>query len=138
MNTPPPVPQYQCAYAYIMSLRPRCSSLGAPLALRQADGVSRPVVHQLVQVVGEGAFAPLAVGGGGSGQSSLGHQRRVVLTVPRAIQGAGAAGAAGACRASGDREVGGQSRAEVAFSLHFRKGIFIKRWTKWLGYAGTR
>lgn len=34
MNVPPPsVPQHSCANAYIMSLWPRCSGLGAPLAL---------------------------------------------------------------------------------------------------------
>ena len=44
-------------------VEPRGSGLWAPLALRQDHGVSGPVVHQQVQVVGEGALGLLGRGG---------------------------------------------------------------------------
>ena len=49
---------------------------GAPLALRQADGVTGPVVHQLVQVVSEGAFAALV---GSAGELGLGGSAGLAL-----------------------------------------------------------
>lgn len=63
-----------------------------------------------MQVVSEGAFASLAVRSGGGGRlGSLSRRRRVVLTVARAVQRAGAAGAAGPWKVSGEGEVRGES-----------------------------
>lgn len=55
-----------------------CSSFRTSLALGEADGVPGPVIHQLVQVISEGALALLRVRRGRSGSACLG-QRRVVL-----------------------------------------------------------
>ena len=69
------------AIAYIMSQWCLRSSFRTPLALGEAD-VPGPVIHQLVQVVGEGALALLAVGGRRSGPARLGRSSiRVVLAV---------------------------------------------------------
>lgn len=50
-----------------------CSSFRTSLALGEADGISGPVIHQLVQVISEGAFALLGVRGSRSGPSGLGQ-----------------------------------------------------------------
>lgn len=65
--------------AYIMSQWCLRSSFRTSLALGEAD-VPGPVIHQLVQVVSEGALALLAVRGRRSGSTRLGHRSiRVVL-----------------------------------------------------------
>lgn len=67
--------------AYVM---PQCclrSSFGASLALGEADGVSGPVIHQLMQVISEGAFALLGERSWRGGPSRLGQGGGVVLAV---------------------------------------------------------
>lgn len=68
-------------FAYIMSQCCLCSSFRTSLALGEADGVSGPVIHQLMQVIGEGAFALLGVRSRRSGPSCLGQGSRVVQAV---------------------------------------------------------
>lgn len=58
-----------------------CSSFRTSLALGEAHGISGPVIHQLVQVISEGALALLDVRGRRSGSSCLGERSRVVLAV---------------------------------------------------------
>ncbi len=57
-----------------------CSTFRTSLALGEAHGISGPVIHQLVQVVSEGALALLDVRGR-SGPGSLVQRSRVVLAV---------------------------------------------------------
>lgn len=67
--------------AYIV---PQCclrSSFRTSLALGEADGVPGPVIHQLMQVISEGAFALLGVRSWRGGPSRLGQAGRVVLAV---------------------------------------------------------
>lgn len=64
-----------------MSQHCLCSSFRTFLALGEADGVSGPVIHQLVQVIGEGALALLCVRDMRSRSSRLGQGSRVVLAV---------------------------------------------------------
>ena len=47
----------------------------------EADGVSGPVIYQLVQVFSEGALALLGVRGRGSRSSCLGQGSRMVLAL---------------------------------------------------------
>lgn len=47
----------------------------------EADGISCPVIHQLVKVISEGALALLGVRGRGSGSSCLGQGSRMVLAM---------------------------------------------------------
>lgn len=56
-----------------------CSSFRTSFALGKADGVSGPVIHQLMEVVREGALALLGVRGRGSVSGRLGQGRCVVL-----------------------------------------------------------
>lgn len=65
----------------IMSQGCLCSSFWASLALGEADGISGPVIHQLVQVVSEGPLALLGVSGRGSECRGLGEGSGVALTV---------------------------------------------------------
>lgn len=67
--------------AYIKPQCCLCSSFRALLALREANGISGPVIHQLVQVISEGALALLGVGGKRTGCSHLGQGSRVVLAL---------------------------------------------------------
>lgn len=48
------------------------SSFRTSLALGEADGVPGPVIHQLMQVISEGALALLGVSGRGNRSSRLG------------------------------------------------------------------
>jgi len=57
------------------------SSFRTSLALGEVDGISGPVIHQFVQVIGEGALALLGVRGRGGGSGRLGQRSRVVLAV---------------------------------------------------------
>lgn len=57
------------------------SSFRASLALGEVDGISGPVIHQLVQVIGERALALLGVRGRRGWSSCLGQRSRVVLAV---------------------------------------------------------
>lgn len=66
-----------------------CSSFRTSLALGEADGVSGPVIHQLMQVISEGAFALLGVRSWGGGPSCLGQGGGVVLALSWTICGAG-------------------------------------------------
>lgn len=68
-----------------------CSSFRTSLALGEADGVPGPVIHQLMQVISEGALALLGVWGRRSGSSRLGEGSRMVLAVAWTICGAGPA-----------------------------------------------
>lgn len=58
-----------------------CSSFRTSLALGEVDGISGPVIYQLVQVISEGALALLGVRGRRSRSSSLIQGGRVVLAV---------------------------------------------------------
>lgn len=66
-----------CAVSYLIAVALRRGLLlgfRAPLALGQVHGVSGPVVHQLVQVVGERALPALGRNG---------RRLRLVLPLPR-------------------------------------------------------
>lgn len=68
------------AVLYLIAVALRRSlllGLRAPLALRQVHGVSGPVVHQLVQVVGKRALAALGRNG---------RRLRLVLPLPWSAQ----------------------------------------------------
>lgn len=57
------------------------SSSRTSFSLREAFGVSGPVIHQLVKVIREGALALLGLRGRRSGSTSLSQGGGVVLAV---------------------------------------------------------
>lgn len=67
-----------------------CGSIfRTPLALGETDGISGPVIHQLMQVISEGAFSLLGVRSHGGGDCCLRQGNKMVLGVTWTICDAG-------------------------------------------------
>lgn len=75
--------------AYVMSQYCCGTIFRTPLALGETDGISGPVIYQLMQVISEGSFSLLGVGSHGGGHCCLCRGDKMVLGMTWTICDAG-------------------------------------------------